>query len=100
MHYPHVRIAGGKVRVWNSAEELAAEVSQRVRDERIFERGWHHSAWDEREVIQSGPDKVHVKAQFTRYDERGNALASYPSLYIVTLIDGRWGIQARSSFAP
>ena len=37
--------------------------------------------------------------RFTRYDERGVALASYPSLYIVTLVDGRWGVQARSTFA-
>jgi hypothetical protein len=27
-------------------------------------------------------------------------IGHYPSLWIVALIDGRWGVQARSSFAP
>jgi hypothetical protein len=44
--------------------------------------------------------EVHVAVRFTRYDERGAALASYPSLWIVTLVDGHWGVQARSTFAP
>ena len=62
--------------------------------------GWHHSAWDSREIFQSGKNKVHIAVQFTRYDSDDNKIATYNSLYIVTHLDGKWGTQARSSFAP
>lgn len=97
LNYPHVRIASGKVTVWDSAGEYARANPDRI--SRTFEQGWHHSALEDRSVIQSSADKVHVALRFTRYDEHGAALATYPSLWIVTLSDGHWGIQARSSFA-
>ena len=30
----------------------------------------------------------------------GSVIGVYESLYILTKVDGRWGIQARSSFGP
>jgi hypothetical protein len=86
------------VTVWGSAEEYARTNVERIRT--TFERGWHHSAFDEREVLDGSDDKVHVAVRFTRYDEQGAALTSYQSLWVVTLVDGHWGIQARSTFAP
>ena len=62
--------------------------------------GWDHSAWEKRKVIHSGPDKVHIDTRCTRYRTDGSVLASYDSLYIVTKQSGRWGVLARSSFAP
>jgi hypothetical protein len=50
-------------------------------------------------VIDAGPEKVHFRAQFTRYRGDGSAIGSYRSLYIVTLKGGRWAIQGRSSWA-
>jgi hypothetical protein len=35
-----------------------------------------------------------------RYDADGNEIARFNSLYIVTNVEGRWAIKARSSFAP
>jgi len=99
-HYPHVRIASGQVTIYMSAEEYASAAAQSVREEIRVERGWSRSAWDSREVIHSSTDKVHLAVQFTRYDEHGVALASYASLWVVTCLDGRWGVRARSSFAP
>ena len=41
LNYPHVRLASGKVSVWDTKEDYAAVD--------IFDRleasGWHHSAW-------------------------------------------------------
>jgi hypothetical protein len=45
-------------------------------------------------------DKVHFDVQFTRYKDNGDVLATYKAIYVVTLKDGKWGTQARSSFAP
>ena len=98
LNYPHIRMAGARVTIWGSAEEYARANPNRIGS--TFERGWHHSAFDEREIIDSSDDKVHVAVQFTRYDKHGAALATYASLWIVTLVDGHWGIQARSTFAP
>src|SRR5258705_10731188 len=50
----------------------------------IFERGaladWHHSAWERREVIHAGADKVHLDTRFTRYRADGSVIGSFDSL--------------------
>ena len=97
LNYPHVRIAGGDVRVWQDVEEYTAYMDF---DRFVEQTGWDHSAWDERTVVQSGKDKVHIAVTFSRYDKNDKKIATYKSLYVVTNRDGHWGTQARSSFAP
>ena len=93
-NFPHVRFASNTVTIINPGYHKPD----------MFERGaladWHHSAWDRRDVIHAGPDKVHIDTRFTRYRKDGTVLAGFDSLYIVTRLEGRWGIQGRSSFAP
>jgi hypothetical protein len=71
---------------------------------RMFEvgalAGWHHSAWERRNVIHAGDDKVHVDTRFTRHRADGSVIGSFDSIYVVTRENGHWGIKARSSFAP
>ena len=96
--FPHVRISSGGVVVDPSRQEFVAQM-----DFQAFARrfNWHHSAWDSLEVVQVSPNKVHIAVQFTRYDVQQQALASYDSLYILQPGEGgKWGIRARSSFAP
>ena len=97
LHYPHIRIASGEVRVAEDAEAIIAEMDFAVFAEMT---GWHHSAWDSIEVVQAGHEKVHFSVEFTRFNEEGKPLRSYQSLYVVTKRGDRWGVQARSSFAP
>jgi hypothetical protein len=70
----------------------------------MFERGalsdWDHSAWDRRDVIHAGPDKVHVDTRFTRYRADGSVIGGFDSIYVITRENGHWGVKARSSFAP
>ena len=98
LNFPHIRIAGGEVSIWNNVEEMIksyqSEVGRRV------EPNWNHSTFDSKEVIHSSKDKVHFAVQFTRYDKDDKKIATYKAVYVVTCINGRWGIQARSSFAP
>ncbi len=61
---------------------------------------WHHSAWERRNVIHAGLDKVHIDTRFTRYRADGSVIGSFDSIYVVTRENGHWGIKARSSFAP
>ncbi len=96
LNYPHVRFASNQVRIYNTLEDF-------VRDNANYPQRlapWHHSRWESMNVIQSGPDKVHFAVEFVRYDASGKEIGRFPSLYVVTLKNGHWGIQGRSSFAP
>lgn len=96
LNYPHVRLASGTVRVFQNAEEFAR--AEKDYPQRLAP--WHHSAWESMKVVQSGKDKVHIVVTFVRYDAAGKVIGTFPSLYIVTLQNGHWGVQARSSYAP
>jgi len=96
LNYPHVRFASNEVRVYRTADEFAAENQDYPK--RLAP--WHHSRWELMKPIQSGLDKVHFAVVFVRYDASGKEIGRFPSLYIVTLLNGHWGVQARSSFAP
>lgn len=95
--YPHVRLASGQVRIFEDRDafvdgmDMAAFASS---------TGWRRSRWDDMEIIQGSASKVHVRVRFSRFDEHDQVLASYDSLYVVEQVNGRWGIRARSSFAP
>ncbi len=98
MHLPHVRISGDGVAIYATREDLEKnylkEFAARAGD------SWHHTVLDSTQVIHSSENKVHVFIQFTRYDEDSGLLATHQSLWIMTRLNGHWGAQARSSFAP
>lgn len=92
-NFPHVRFASGTVSI----------IQPGYHTPEMFEegalKGWDHSAWLRREVIHAGTDKVHIDTQFARYRKDGSLIGTYDSIYIVTRLNARWGIQGRSSFA-
>ena len=94
-HFPHYRLASGKMQVLNSDSELKRDDLKKFLDG----IGWHHSDWDKRQITMRSEKKVHVDTQFTRYRADGSEIGSYESLYILTKERGRWGIKLRSSFA-
>ena len=96
LHYPHVRFASETVTVYPGA----AEFTDRPVFEGLRSTGWRRSAWRSRTPTLISDSKVHFETVFERYNAKGEAIGRYHSLYIVTKIDGRWGIQARSSLAP
>jgi hypothetical protein len=95
--YPHVRIASGAVAVFPDRESYIA-----AHDMNAFasSTGWVRSTWDDLKVVQASPDKVHIAVTFTRYDAQDQVISTFDSLYVVERVDGRWGVRARSSFAP
>jgi len=98
MHVPHVRISGNGVAIYATREDLEENYLQgfaaRAGD------SWHHTVLDWTQALHSSENKVHVFIQWTRYDKDGVALATHKALWIMTKLNGRWGAQARSSFAP
>ncbi|MCP4003831.1 MAG: hypothetical protein GY725_06510 [bacterium] len=94
-NFPHVRIASGQVRIWPArADSIVPGLF-----DYMVEQGWHHSEWGHRKVVHAGTDKVHLDVEFNRYRADGSTIGVYPSLWVMTLQDGKWGIQARSSYA-
>jgi hypothetical protein len=93
LHFPHYRLAGGGMRVWDQPGPYLSGFLARAGSE------WHHSAWDFRKVIAAGAAKVHLDVQFTRYRADNSVIGSFRSLWIVTKKGERWAVAARSSFA-
>ncbi len=93
LHFPHFRLTGGRMKIWERPDSYLEDFYARAGGD------WHHSAWDFRNVIAAGPDKVHFDVQFTRYRADNSAIGTFRSLWIVSKLDGRWAAQTRSSFA-
>jgi len=93
LHFPHYRLAGGRMRAWDQPGAYLSDFLARAGAD------WHHSEWDFRTVIAAGPAKVHLDVQFTRYRIDDSVIGSFRSLWIVTEHDGCWAVAARSSFA-
>ena len=93
LHFPHYRLAGTRMRVWDTPETYFSDFLARAGD------GWHHTRWDFRNIIAASPDKVHIDLQFTRFREDDSALGSFRSIWVITSIGGNWAAQLRSSFA-
>jgi hypothetical protein len=96
--YPHVRLASGQVRVWDSIDEAIPPMERAIA--RLRTDGWTHSEWDHRRMVQIGETKIHMDVQFRRYKADGTVMGIFPAMYVIVNEDGRWLIQCRSSFAP
>jgi hypothetical protein len=100
MNFPHARLSGANGLTVSAKGEMTQEMFDKMLGEAASLKDWHHSAWDRREVVAAGPDKVHVQTRFVRYRADNSVLSSFDSLYVVTREDGHWGVRMRSSFAP
>ena len=94
LHFPHYRLSGGVMRVWEDADIYLADFRKRAGGE------WHHTRWDSIDVLAAAPDKVHLDVRFTRFREDDSVLARHRSLWVISCLNGRWAAQLRSSFAP
>ena len=93
LHFPHYRLSQGRVQIWETSDQYFANFLARAGD------GWDHSAFDFRNVIAAGADKVHFDVQFSRYRADGSVMDQFRSLWVIAKLGGRWAAQLRSSFA-
>jgi hypothetical protein len=97
-HFPHFRLAKGELKVTDRENHLVPFFFSVFKATTLFR--WHHTAWDQREVVHVSEHKVHLATRLSRYEEDDSLIRTFDSLYIVTRQDGKWGIKGRSSFAP
>ncbi|THF67221.1 hypothetical protein E6C76_02235 [Pseudothauera nasutitermitis] len=84
LNYPHVHLTHGQLRVW----ENAAAGTDFGCD------AWDHSPWEERELLHATTERLHIAVSFRRDEEADGPQGHFRALYVVTLQDGHWGIQA------
>ncbi len=90
-NFPSVRLASGKLILIDKGFHTPS----------MFTTGaladWDHSAWERRNVLHVGPDKVHIDTRFSRYRKDGSVIGGFDSIYVVTSENGHWGVKIRSS---
>jgi len=93
LHFPHFRLSGDTVKIWQTPESYLTDFHARAGS------NWGHTEWGRLNVLQASENKVHLDVQVDRFDKEGKPLVSFPSLWVITCIDGIWAAQMRSSFA-
>ena len=96
MHFPHVRHAEEKLKIYDATGSNPMDLFDRLREE----DDWLRSAWTECRLVQCSSVKAHWAVSYVRYRSDGSEIGHYDSLYTLTKVNGAWGIQMRSSFGP
>jgi hypothetical protein len=96
MHFPHMRLSGSEFQTWETPEDFARPQDDMTRELRA--EGWHITITKSIEAIQAGPGKAHLKIRQSRQHMDGSEYNGFDTLWLFTKIDGKWGVQFRSSF--
>lgn len=96
MHFPHVRLAQNQFRTWDTGDDFRAGENNLT--DRLNAEGWHHTDSPTVDVVQAGEHKVHLAIRQSRRRADGVEYKPFNTLWIFTKIDGRLGVQFRSSF--
>ena len=96
-HYPFIRISGGSLIVFE-AYETYRNIVEAISLPNLVTTEWDHTAWDELEVFQSSPTKVHLSGRFSRINKDGEKYLSTETVRIVIKDQDQWGIKVRSTY--
>jgi len=96
MHFPHVRLAGTEFQSWVTSDDF--KIPQDDMTKALIAEGWHTTITKSVTASQAGPEKVHLVIRQSRQRKDGSEYNGFDTLWIFTKIDGRWGVQFRSSF--
>jgi len=92
-HYPHVQFVAGMVRTYDT---LPSCQTARGTARNGHQSAPNRSGWDRRAVVQAYPETVHVTVILNRFDEADQRVAQLDALFIITRVNGRWGIRGYS----
>ena len=96
MHFPHIRLWENKFSIFKNKEEFLKGFDQQSKN--LSSEGWDHTITRSIKVIQSDPEKVHLILHQSRRDKNAKEYHNFHTLWIMTKINEKWGIQYRSSF--
>ena len=92
VHYPQVRLADRQVEMWDTADAFIAGT------EAGRQRTWYQLRVDQVRAVQITANGVNLVLSFSRLARDGRVMSRDEGLFLVTLRDGRWKVQARSTF--
>lgn len=96
MHFPHVRLWNNQFSIFNSEEEFLKGFDQQT--QKLEQEGWSHTVTEDIKSVQSDESKVHLLLLQSRRNKDDIEIENFQTLWIMTKIDGKWGIRFRSSF--
>jgi hypothetical protein len=98
MHFLHRRLSGdNEFQVWRTEDDFRATRGESI-TAHLNTQAWDHTATTAIKAVQSSEDKVHLAINQSRRQVDGTEYNAFPTLWIFTKINGRWGVQFRSSF--
>ena len=69
-----------------------------IQTENLKKEGWDHTVTLDIKAVQSEEQKVHLLLHQSRRNKEGKEYHNFQTLWILTKINNKWGIQFRSSF--
>ena len=96
MHFPHVRLWNNQFSIFNSEEEFLKGFD--LQTQKLEQGGWTHTVTKDIQAVQSDESKVHLLLLQSRRNKDDIEIENFQTLWIMTKIDGKWGIKFRSSF--
>ena len=96
MHFPHVRLWNNQFSIFNSEEEFLKGFD--LQTQKLEQEGWTHTVTKDIQAVQSDESKVHLLLLQSRRNKNDIEIENFQTLWIMTKIDGKWGIKFRSSF--
>ena len=96
LHFPHVRLWENKFSIFEDAEAFLKGFD--FQTENLKKEGWDHTVTLDIKAVQSEEKKVHLLLHQSRRNKEGKEYHNFQTLWILTKINNKWGIQFRSSF--
>ena len=96
LNYPHIRLWKNKFSIFKNKQDFLDGFDKQT--ENLKKEGWNHTVTLNIKVVQSDESKVHLLLHQSRRNSDGVEYHNFHTLWIMTNIEGKWGIQFRSSF--
>ena len=94
MHFPHFRLVGTSLKVWETADLYFDDFRARAGE------SWAYTKLASITPISATVSKIHLDIRVNRFDTRDQLIADFKSIWVITKINRVWAAQLRSSFAP
>ena len=94
MHFPHFRLVGTSLKVWETADLYFDDFRARAGE------SWAYTKLASITPISATTNKVHLDIRVNRFDTLDQLIADFKSIWVITKINRVWAAQLRSSFAP
>ena len=94
LHFPHFRLVGTRLKVWETADRYLDDFKARAGEH------WAYTRFPSITPISATTNKVHLDVRVSRFNAQDQLIIDFKSIWVITEIGGVWAAQLRSSFAP